>query len=179
VHHAAHFSRPKQAAFVRSRGAIELPNAPGGLFRQQGLSSCTGKSKGGGRFLDMELPVERERRVARTEIISASTRPTCSTGDVTRAPDFHRPSACDRPHRQPLRGHLRGSELHSHRPSRPCTGPPQSLVEFKEDSVHEKWESPDEDEDEGGISNAQTQARAARKQQNRSSASASSSHSPT
>eukprot|EP00427_Karlodinium_veneficum_P067212 CAMPEP_0169310974 /NCGR_PEP_ID=MMETSP1017-20121227/3255_1 /TAXON_ID=342587 /ORGANISM="Karlodinium micrum, Strain CCMP2283" /LENGTH=754 /DNA_ID=CAMNT_0009404651 /DNA_START=29 /DNA_END=2293 /DNA_ORIENTATION=- len=129
------FIRAK-TAFEKSRTTIELPNAPGGHFRHQGLAWA--KSQKSQLKKDTELPTERGLRLSREEIVSASTRLTCTTGDLPREKTTSRPNECDRSHRQQLRGHLRADVLHSHRSSGTST------AEFTQDPT-QLYITPDED----------------------------------
>jgi len=113
---------PKRTAFENSKEIVTLPGAPVGWFRQQALASAkVAKDRYGG--IGPKVAIEEPDCVPRLEVLthtdSLETHSTRSTGDLP--VEALRPTACDRQYRPKLKGHVRGSELHRHRPSAKST----------------------------------------------------------
>eukprot|EP00746_Dinoflagellata_sp_MGD_P122980 gnl/MRDRNA2_/MRDRNA2_57724_c0_seq1.p1 gnl/MRDRNA2_/MRDRNA2_57724_c0~~gnl/MRDRNA2_/MRDRNA2_57724_c0_seq1.p1 ORF type:complete len:753 (+),score=130.59 gnl/MRDRNA2_/MRDRNA2_57724_c0_seq1:76-2334(+) len=87
----------KPTAFEESQLVLDHPRNPAGHFRHQGKLQAKAKTNIGLRL---------------AESTSIETRPTYSTGDVPKVSSSNRPSACDRPHRQSLKGSLRADGMH-------------------------------------------------------------------
>lgn len=94
-------SLPKNTFFPKSATGrvMVLPGAPGGQFRQQGLSSAKPvKASAWNSAQDATT-----QRGLQSQTDSIESRPTRSTGDLPKQVSPHRPNTCDRQTRQPLK----------------------------------------------------------------------------
>mmetsp|Transcript_41707 Transcript_41707/g.73258 ORF Transcript_41707/g.73258 Transcript_41707/m.73258 type:complete len:743 (+) Transcript_41707:44-2272(+) len=99
------FLKTKSTAFTKvdSKVVLELPPNPSLSTRKLMLEET--KKQTAPNFLS-EPGVGASQ--LGLEVCSLDTRLTRTTGDLPNQMSEHRPNACDRPHRQPLRGHIRG-----------------------------------------------------------------------
>lgn len=104
------FIRTKSTAYTKvdSKVVIELPQRLS--FSSRKFMSEEARKQTAPNFLsDPGLGASH----APSDLCSLDTRPTRTTGDLPLRPTENRPNECDRPHRQPLKGHIRGDTFFS------------------------------------------------------------------
>mmetsp|Transcript_60981 Transcript_60981/g.108388 ORF Transcript_60981/g.108388 Transcript_60981/m.108388 type:complete len:759 (-) Transcript_60981:59-2335(-) len=125
----------KNSAFVKRENLVVLPEAPGELFRQQGLSVARETKK----YQSICEPEPTFRLDVHTHTDSLESRQTRSTGDVPKKWSLHRPNACDQQAKKPLKGILRSQGLQRHWSHAECIhGPTQELQRLAE--IYEEQE---------------------------------------